>query len=189
MPISDGRKLFHHLSTKPNPTTPHNKTPQRGDFPGNPLLVAAGGYRGCRALTTALFGIPYKKYFSQHPFPYWQVHPALKIQRYIPIAFWEAGRAHLFKLPFKNCWIWLTSPECRMPKKHHNFIPSSASSQLPTTEVFLVAAVVFLVPCKQVPGDFVDGVKSTLPPRFNMLFSCRGSREGSSTQHTLTYFG
>lgn len=82
-----------------------------------------------------------------------------------------------------------TSPKCRMPKKQHNFIPSSTSSQLPATEVFLITAVVFLVPCKQVPGNFVDGVKSMLPPRFNMLFTYRESREGLSTQHTFTYFG
>lgn len=104
VPISDGRKLFHHLNTKPNPTPPHNKAPQRDDFPGNPLLVAAGGYRGFNHCT---FWDTIQKYFSQCPFPYRQVHPALKIQRYISIAFWGSGRAHFFKLPYKSCWIWL----------------------------------------------------------------------------------
>lgn len=80
-----------------------------------------------------------------------------------------------------------TSPKCRTPKKQHNFIPSS--SQLPTTEVFLITAIIFLVPCKQVLGIFVDRVKSTLPPRFNMLFTYRESREGLNTQHMFTYFG
>lgn len=87
--------------TQPHHTTKHPKEMISLEIHCLLLLVDTG------ALTTALFGIRYKKYFSQCPFPYRQVHPALKIQRHISIAFWGSGRAHFFKLPYKSCWIWL----------------------------------------------------------------------------------